>query len=369
MVKKKRICHISTVHPLFDDRIFYKECITLSKNNYEVFLVISHLKNERLNDVNIIALPFCSKRMVRFFRNSWIAFYKALLIKPDVIHFHDPELIGIGILFRFLGKKVVYDVHEDVAKQILYKNWIGFVWIRYLVSSAAKFIESISSYLFSKIIVVTEDIKKNFPSSKTVLVRNFPIISLIRKAHPTDKFKKRKVVFYAGNLSEVRGIKELIDAISFVNADLWLLGDWENIEYENLCKTSKGWEQTFFFGKKKLEEVYEYLKLADIGIALLYPIKNYLTSLPVKAFEYMTLGIPMIISDFPFWKETFSGCAVFANPHSIDEVVEKLNLLLSDKQIYKELSANAIQKVEDSYSWEHESLKLISLYKDIFNEN
>ncbi|MBE3138405.1 MAG: glycosyltransferase [Actinobacteria bacterium] len=369
MVKKKRVCHISTVHPLFDDRIFYKECVSLSNNSYDVFLVISHSFDEVIQNINIISLNTPTNRAERFFRNTFLAFRKALAIKPDVIHFHDPELLGVGVLFRLLGKKVIYDVHEDVAKQILYKNWIGSVWFRFIVSGIVAFIEYFASLFFNKIIVVTEDIQKNFPASKTVLIRNFPRLDMIRNAATAQLVKKKKVVIYVGNLAKVRGIKELIDAIGYVDAELWLVGDWESEEYETVCKTSDGWQKTNFFGQKKLEEVYGYLKLADVGIALLYPIKNYLTSLPVKAFEYMALGIPMIVSDFPYWKEIFSGCAEFANPFKSDEIVEKLNLLLTNKQISGKLSSHAVHLIESGYSWEVESKKLITLYKELWNEN
>ena len=369
MVNKKRVCHISTVHPLFDDRIFYKECISLSNNYYDVFLIISHPFDEVIQNVNIISLPTPANRAERFFRNSFLAFRKALALKPDVIHIHDPELLGIGVLLRLFGKKIIYDVHEDVASQILYKNWLGSAGFRFIVSRLVAFIELFASLFFKKIIVVTEDIQKNFPASKTVLIRNFPRLDMVRNATPAKLVKKNKVVIYVGNLAKVRGIKELIDAIGSVDAELWLIGDWENGEYENACKKSDGWKKTTYLGKKKLEEVYGYLKLADVGVALLYPIKNYLTSLPVKAFEYMAFGIPMIVSDFPYWKEIFSGCAEFSNPFKPDEIVEKLNLLLTNKEISEKLSSHALHLIENGFSWEIESKKLISLYKELWNEN
>jgi glycosyltransferase involved in cell wall biosynthesis len=369
MHKKNSICHISTVHPLFDDRIFYKECITLSRNSYDVYLIVTHPLDETIQNVNIISLPAPVNRRQRLFKNAFLAFRKAAAIKPDVIHFHDPELLGIGILFRLLGKKVIYDVHEDISRQMLYKKWIGSSWIRYISSGFVVLIESFASLFFTKIVVVTEDIQKKFPASKTILVRNFPRIDMILNAKPAPVVKKSKVVIYAGNLSEVRGIKELIDAINYVDAELWLLGDWENVEFESLCKTSGGWHKTRYLGKKKLDEVYGYLKLADVGIALLYPIKNYLTSLPVKAFEYMALGLPMILSDFPFWIETFTGCAEFANPFKPDEIVTKLKLLLTDTQHSAKLGSTSRQMIENGYSWEVESTKLINLYKEILNDN
>lgn len=368
-MNKYRVCHISTVHPLYDDRIFYKECISLAGNLYEVYLVVSHTEDELIQDVNILSIPFPKNRTERLLKNSFLAFKRALKIHPNIIHLHDPELIGLGIIFRLLGKKVIYDVHEDVPKQIRYKKWLGSSLLRYLISKVIGLIESTSTLFFNRIIVVTEDIKKKFPVSKTILLRNFPRLDMIRNSVPPDLEKKNKVVMYVGNLSEIRGIKEVIDATEFVKAELWLLGEWENKEYEAYCKASAGWKKTSYFGKKRLDEVYGYLKLADIGIALLYPSKNYLTSLPVKAFEYMALGIPMVVSDFPYWREIFSGSAEFANPYKPDEIAEKLNMLITNDLLCKQLSKYSVNLIKNKYSWETESEKLITLYKELLNEN
>lgn len=76
-------------------------------------------------------------------------------------------------------------------------------------------------------------------------------------------------------------------------------------------KTLKGWGYTRYAGLARLDEVCKYLKIADIGLSVLHPRVNYLTSLPIKNFEYMCCSIPIIMSDFPFWREGFSDCAVF----------------------------------------------------------
>jgi len=367
--KVNRICHISTVHPLYDDRIFYKECISLSKDNYEVFLIISHSINVTIQNVKIVSLPYPSNRIRRFFCNSFTALHKAYSLKPALVHIHDPELMLLGIFFRLLGRKVIYDVHEDIAKQTLYKRWIGVHFFRFVTAKVLRFTEFLASLFFSAIVVVTEDIQRNFRYSKTVLIRNYPRLDLIQDAQVPGMTKNRKVVIYTGNLSEVRGIKQIIDAMAFVDAELWLIGRWESDDYNALCMKSDGWKNSKYIGEKRLEEVYGYLKLADIGLALLLPIKNYLTSLPVKAYEYMALGIPMILSDFEYWKEVFSGCALFADPYNTDDIVDKINILLTDVNVCQELSRNAQLRIGNGCTWETESKKLLSLYKGLLNEN
>ena len=166
---------------------------------------------------------------------------------------------------------------------------------------------------------------------------------------------------------KIRGIKEIVQAMEFVGdrAELWLLGKWENEEFEKECRSLKGWQYTKYLGYKKLEEVYGYMKKSNIGIAILYPIKNYLNSLPVKAFEYMSCSLPIIMSNFPYWQEIFKDCALFADPKDPKDIATKIEYLLKNPGIAKKLGTRGRNLVEKKCSWEAESKKLINLYEEL----
>lgn len=173
---KKRICHITTVHSANDTRIYIKECQSLSQAGYEVFLVAPETSMASLNGpVRIEFIPKEHNRLLRLIRGQWHAFRKALKTKALIYHFHDPELIFMGLILKFMGKKVIYDVHEDLPRQILTKHWLP-CWSRKVIAFISESAEWMGTRFFDGIVTVTPLIQKRFPSHKTILVQNFPIL-------------------------------------------------------------------------------------------------------------------------------------------------------------------------------------------------
>ncbi|MBP7497424.1 MAG: glycosyltransferase [Bacteroidales bacterium] len=323
-----KVCHISTVHKATDDRIFYKECISLAKAGYDVSFVVKGERNQIMEAVNIIAIPEYKKRFVRFIVGSFIAFSKALKTKAKLYHLHDPELIPIGLILKLTGKKVIYDMHEFVIRQIDDKLCVKNSFIKKFFINIYRVFEKLAFRYFDGIVFAVEGqmkyAKNKFPLyfHKTVVLNNYPVLSYIKNISPFKKENEKFIVVYAGGLSRIRGIKELIQAVELTNenTELWLIGAFEDNDFYKECLTLKGWNKTKFWGYHPLQEVYKYIAAADIGIALLYPMKNYLESCPVKSFEYMALGKAVIMSDFPYWKETYKDIAIFINPYQPKEI-------------------------------------------------
>jgi len=364
---KTRICHISTVHAANDDRIFYKECISLLHKGYEVFFVVPNDKDEFIDGVNIRSIEKPKGRLSRLVKAQWQALKAALKTKSSIYHFHDPELMFLGVVLKVLGKKVVYDVHEDLPKQILYKPWISSSLIRKLLSKLIYVFERFSCLFFDGIVSVTDDIAKKYNPLKTIILRNLPINAIVQSLDTQIKPKEKsgKVVFiYAGGLTEIRGIKEVCQAISMNKdkAELWLLGPWESDSYRHECMLD---ESIKYMGFKTMPEVYAYIKQADVGITMLYPIKNYITSLPIKAFEYMAFSKPILMSDFDYWKNVFAKTALFADAYNVHDIASKVKRFVEDKDLRLKLGDVGFGRVQNELNWEKEAKKLFSLYNRI----
>jgi len=365
-----KVCILTSVHLAFDGRVFHKEAKSLAKAGYDVTLVAQHDKYETVDGIKIVALSRPKNRFERITRIVWHVLKIALKEKADVYHFHDPELVSVGLVLKlFTQSKLIYDVHECYRLQILNKAWIRSYKIRRIIAFFFYQFEQFSARFFDVIICATRDIAEDFPKEKTTTIRNFTVLGMIKESQPGCIVKKEKnTIIYAGELTKIRGIRELIQAMELLEqrCELWLIGKWYEERFKEECMKLEGWHHTKYFGVVSLTEVPKYMKNADIGISTLYPVKNYLTSLPTKAFEYMSCSLPMIMSDFPYWKEVFGKCALFVDPYAAKNLAEKIQYFLENPDIASQFGKRGRQLVVEKYNWENESRKLMNLYAGLF---
>lgn len=367
-----KVCHISTVHSERDIRIFYKECKTLAQNGFEVYYIVNSKEKCKVEGVNIIPLPYIKNRFSRIFIKAWIALTKAIKLNAQVYHFHDPEFIFMGLILKSLGKIVIYDIHEDVAQQILTKDWLGFKFFRRVVSSFYSLLEKLAINNFDLLISATPEIAKKYPKEKTLTIRNLPITDIINTVENEKNLRSEKpIVIYAGGLTKIRGIKEIIQAANILNGkiQLRLFGQWENEMFKKECEQLEGWKFTDWKGFLKIDAVYKEMKNSDIGLVNFLPEGNHIKALPNKPFEYMACGIPMIMSNFDYWKEIFKECAVFADPINPTDIAKKIEFLLDNKDISFEMGKRGKLLIQKEFSWEAESIKLVNKYNELYKNN
>ena len=369
-MNKIKVCHISSAHKYNDIRIFHKECSALAYAGFDVYFVVPHTQNIVINGVNIVAVDSSIKsRFGRMTSTAKAVYKKAREINADIYHFHDPELMPYAFLLKLNGKKVIYDVHENLPDDILDKPWIKSKVLRKVISKLMWAVEKLFSSSFDRIIAVTPEIASGFASKKTYVIRNLPIVDWIDSIDKTNVNTENKIVVYSGGLTRIRGIKEIIQAMELVsNAELWLMGLWESESYENECKHLEGYKNVKYLGLKLQEEVYALNKAAHIGIINFYPVSNHIQSLPNKSFEYMTCGLAMVLSDFEYWRNYFSNFALFADPIDPKSIADAINKLLSDDQLRKSMGQKGKQEIYDNYSWERESEKLVDIYNQLIKE-
>ena len=156
---RRRVVHLTSVHPALDVRIFHRECKSLARAGFEVTIIGPYSQDSVADHVRIKAVPAEKGRIARSTRAVWRIYREAVRINADLYHFHDPELIPVGLLLRARGKMVIYDIHEDLPSDIISKHYLP-TWSRSLISwmaggfelpPAAFFLHSCRSHLLSPI--------------------------------------------------------------------------------------------------------------------------------------------------------------------------------------------------------------------------
>ena len=320
-----KICHITTVHPRYDVRIFIKECKSLAKRYDDVNLIVADGKgNENIDGINIFDVGKPNGRLQRILKFPRKAYKKAIAIDADIYHFHDSELLSTGVKLAKKGKTVIYDSHEDLPRQILTKSWIP-KFLRKTVSRMSERMENRKVRRLSAVVTATPHIEERFKKVTNAPVKNinnYPDLDDIT-FNPSWE-NKENAVCYVGGLFYTRGIHEMVAAIGATSSKLFLAGKFSPESLIDEMKNKKGWENVDFLGYLDRKNINEVLQKSIAGLIILHPMPSYLDSLPVKMFESWLLAyllfVPILHSGKKLLKKTN---AEFALIHSTPMPLQK----------------------------------------------
>jgi glycosyltransferase involved in cell wall biosynthesis len=363
----KKVCILTSVHSPFDVRIFQKEARSLVKAGYEVTLIAQHDKEEIVDGVRIVNLQRQSNRIKRMTKTVWEVYQKARTVDADIYHFHDPELLPIGLILRKGKRCVIYDAHEDYPRLILSKHWIHHI-IRKTLSSVFEFFEDYVAKRINAIVCATPYILDRFKliNPTSIDVNNFPIQTDFFSSSKEKTFSRS--ICFPGLIARSYGINELIGSIEVLhNVKLILCGPFESQAYADELKSMPGWKFVDYRGVIGHGEVVTILASCAVGVVTLLPSATNNYSLPIKMFEYMAAGLPVIASNFPLWKEIIekNKCGICVNPLNPDEIATAINWVLQNPSDAAEMGRNGSKAVLEKYNWEVESRKLISFYEQL----
>ena len=370
----RRVCLLTSVHGPFDVRIFHKEAQSLARKGYSVTIVAPHSEDTQRDGVEIKAVPVPRTRSERMSLTLWRVFRSALSTNASVFHFHDPELIPVGMLLKLLGKRVVYDVHEDVPADILDKSWIA-PSLRWPIARAAAWTETLAACRFDAIVAATPRIADSFPNIKTLTVQNFPQVDVQLDAETTPYGDREPLVSYVGGISELRGAWEMIEAMSLLSesvpARLQLAGFFDPPQSQQKLASKLGWERVDFLGWLSPAEVRELLGRSCLGVVVFHPIENHIMSQPNKLFEYMSAGLPVVASDFPLWRSIIeeARCGILVDPINPAAIAEAIRWLLERPAEAESMGLRGREAVRRIYNWENEEQKLVELYAQLMSGN
>jgi len=370
---KTKITHLTSAHPRYDTRIFIKMCNSLAKKeDYKVSLVVADgLGFENKNSIDIIDVGAkTGGRLSRMTTTVKKVFQKAKALDSDIYHLHDPELIPIGLKLKKLGKKVIFDAHENIALQIKDKEYINY-FLRHSISKIYRIYEKKVLHKFDALILAEDSYNKYYSklSNKIITVLNMPNIQDLNKFFSTNRDKNE--LFYIGGISNNRGLDVSIEALKLLKID------FKDIYFHCIGGVDKHLIKSLdlkdidnnikFYGALPLFEGLKFSTHAKVGLSILKPIGNYTQSYSTKIFEYMAIGLPVITSDFQLYKDVIEKyeCGICVNPVDVKEIANAITYIINNHKEAQKMGENGRKAVEEKYNWEIEEQKLYKLYEDL----
>jgi glycosyltransferase involved in cell wall biosynthesis len=367
------LVHLTSAHPRYDTRIFQKQCCSLAEAGNQVTLIVADGKGDEIkNHVEIRDVGSSKGRFDRIRNAPRRVFYEACKFDADLYHLHDPELIPIGMKLKRLGKRVIFDSHEDVPQQMLGKPYLNkpLLWV---LSKSLALYEAAACAKFDGVLAATPFIRNKFQriNRRTSDVNNFPL------SHEFENVcswaEKRREVCYVGGIAKIRGIQEVCAAMALLKsrARLNLAGAFCEPALENQLKSSASWQRVNSLGFLDRDSVREVLSRSMAGLVTFLPLTNHIDAQPNKMFEYMSAGIPVIASDFPLWREIIQGndCGILVDPLDPSAIAHAIDYLVSHPEEAHRMGKNGRIAVETKYNWTMEEKKLLAFYDNILNES
>lgn len=382
MNKTRVVCHLS-IHPPFDQRVFYRTCCSLVEAGYETHLLAQLDEKEAVVDgvcihsIAKIAPPQLGLNIKSRVTRFWRAMHIALGLRAELYHVHAIELIPLGLWLRLrTGAKIIFDSHEDNISYLQQKfyiprpiRWILFCLISLTEWLAARFFDAI----ITADVGVANIYYQRYKASKVHPIHNFPRLEFFSKEIEAQIIEKEYDLVYHGTIPRYH-LQIAFEVASLLRdrgvAAQWLFfGDCP--EYKWACNELKQreLEGCFKIIPKRVphDQVAMHILKARIGFIPLPDLPKFQRNIPTKLFEYMALGMPVVMSDLPP-SRAFVGdekCAFMIPPDAFDQYADAIMRLMEDEELCRRMGEEGRRRVQTLYNWQKESEKLLALYKEL----
>ncbi len=344
----------------------YELTSNLTKLGHRVYLFIPKIGYpEKQTTAHVCPVPFIDLPVLRFISFQVLAFLWALRVAlskkyPDIIYVRIMWSFIPMILGRFLSAPVMLEINDSPHRAYAsIKNS--------LKRSVVHFIDKISFYLSDHIFPVTKKIAENMHTLEGVPWKKLTVLpsgTNIDLFHPMDKSQccmklgfdeSLTYIGFIGTFFEHQGIDILVDAApeiikQFPDTYFVLVGDGPMKEaLENKIAEMRLNSCFIFTGQVEYKDVPLYLGIMDICVAPL--MRKAGSRSPVKVFDYMSCGRPVVVSDVENTGEIFksSGAVILVQPEDRFELANAINKLLADPEKMKIMGNKGRQFVSSKY--------------------
>lgn len=365
--RRFRVCHVTTAHARNDPRIFMKECVSLARAGHDVHYVLGDGLGDAVVDgvsVHDVGLKPTS-RVQRMWRQTERVADAVRALRPDVMHFHDPECLPFGVSMANAGVRVIFDAHEDVPGQILSKEWIPR-GLRRAVSLAFAAYQRRAVRQLAGVVAATPHIHGLFRAlgDRAVCVNNYAFPEEMAPL-PTSAPRQARVCF-AGCISRARGIVHVVRALPLApDVRLTLCGSIGDAGLEASLRAEPGWGQVDYLGSVDRSVVRRILAESSAGLVTYLPEPNHIDAQPTKVFEYMSAALPVIASHFPLWRRIVedTGAGLCVDPESPEAIASAIRAIVGDAARVSTMGDAGRTAALTKFNWAAEAATLVAFYE------
>ena len=369
-----KVCHMTSAHGPEDVRIFHKECVSLAKAGYDVYLVERGESYEK-QGVHIVGVGQPSggrlSRMTAFSKHVYEA---ALAIDADVYHFHDPELLPYGLKLKRRGKKVIFDSHEKYTEQFKRKPYLPGWCSRMIAKVYGVYEKYALKRLDGLIFPCLQGGKHPFAGMcrHITIVNNVPRLEELYDQYDENIPKHERSIVCVGGLTYARGITHMVKAAGKSDCTIYLGGRFIPDSYQTEVEALPEFSHVQYLGQLNRQRVLEILQRCQVGMATLLNVGQYnqYDNLATKVYEYMSLALPVVLARSPYNERMVQqyGFGICVDSENVDEIADAIRYLLDHPEEAHRMGENGRQAIKEEFNWGVEEKKLLSFYEDILNE-
>jgi len=274
-------------------------------------------------------------------------------LRPDAIICHDLEMLWASVrVGRRLRIPVLYHAHEDWPAMVSERSRLEGLLFGLLERRLVRFVDHIYAAgeerarryrRWGKAVTVIYGAKS---LSEMPLVSDADRLAIRAAAGfaPTDA-----VVGIAGSLGRDEAVPAVLDALALLpgNVKLYIIGGGEGkvAETRALVEARGISSRVSFTGRLPTPEYLRQTAAIDLGLALYFPTTtNQTTVVPLKLFDYMGLGIPILGSDFEELRQIITktcACGATTDPKNPEAIRRAVEALLRDPEGRRAMGSRA----------------------------
>ncbi len=379
MVNKK-VCMVTWGHDPLDDRIYFKEALSLKKAYKQVtVLAVGSGKICQVEGIKVLVVEGARFSILTMWR-VWLA---ARGERAHFYHLHEPQLLFLGLFLKALYRvRIIYDIHEHLPEMIRDFSRRPRA-VSALLAAVFSLVELLLVRVADAVFVASDLLVSRYAkiARRVVAIYNYPRINMFAgdQAPPLAlrrKYGSSQIIMYHGQIGSARDIPMLIRTAKLASRKIQglklillgpIFGDSYRAELLRLIRDEQVSDLVELLEPVPHQQVPDYIALSQVGLVILPLLSVFRESLPVKLFEYMACGVPVVGSKLPAMASIVEGsfCGLLVDPTDVEDIARAVCYLLQHPQEAQAMGRRGMKAIEQKYNWSQMETRLITQYREL----